>query len=57
MAKKVKRRAWTTKDNAELKKHSRAKLPVKKISKAMRRTPAALRQQAYKLGMRIGHRR
>ena len=57
MARNVRRRAWTKKDHAELKKYSRAKLPVKKISKAMRRTPGALRQQAYKLGLRIGHRR
>ena len=57
MAKKVRRRAWTKKEIAALKKHSKAKLAVAKISKMMRRTPGALRQQAYKLGLRLGHRR
>ena len=57
MAKKVRRREWTKKDLVELKKHSRAKLSVVKISKAMKRTPGALRQQAHKLGLRLGHRR
>jgi hypothetical protein len=57
MAKSVRRRAWTKRDVAELKKHSRAKVSVAKISKAMRRTQGALRQQAYKLGLRLGHRR
>jgi hypothetical protein len=57
MAKSVRHRAWTKRDVAELKKFSRAKLSVAKISKAMKRTPGALRQQAYKLGMRLGHRR
>lgn len=57
MAKKIRRRAWTKKDNAELRKQSRAKLPVAKISKMMKRTPGALRQQASKLGLRVGHRR
>lgn len=57
MARHVKRRAWAKKDLAELKKFSRAKLSVAKISKAMKRTPGALRQQAHKLGLRLGHRR
>jgi hypothetical protein len=30
---------------------------VAKISKAMKRTPGALRQQARKMGMPLGHRR
>jgi hypothetical protein len=57
MARNVKRRAGTKRDVAELKKHSRAKLSVVKISKAMKRTPGALRQQTHKLGLRLGHRR
>jgi hypothetical protein len=57
MAKNVRRRAWTKRETAELKKHSQAKLPVAKISKAMKRTEGALRQQAHKLGLRLGHRR
>jgi hypothetical protein len=58
MAKKrVKRRAWSRTDAADLRKHSRAKTSVAKISKAMKRTPGALRQQARKMGMPLGHRR
>jgi hypothetical protein len=57
MARHVRRREWTKGDVAELKRFSRAKLSVAKISKAMKRTPGALRQQAHKLGIRLGHRR
>jgi hypothetical protein len=55
--KRVKRRAWTRADANDLRKHSRAKTPVAKIAKAMKRTPGALRQQARKMGMPLGHRR
>jgi hypothetical protein len=55
MAKATKRRAWTTADKKELRKHSKAKTPVAKISKAMKRTPGALRQKARNLGFSIGH--
>jgi hypothetical protein len=51
------RRTWTSQDVRELKKHSKSKTPVKAISKAMKRTPAAVRQKATKLGISIGHRR
>jgi hypothetical protein len=61
MAKKTKRRkkrnAWTKANVAELKKYSKEKLPVAKISKAMKRTAGALRQKAGNLGIRLGHRR
>jgi len=57
MARTTKRRKWTKRDLAELKKYSRAKLPVKNISKVMKRTAGALRQQALKLGIPLGHRR
>ena len=63
MARKVKqvRRgrgfAWTKQMEAELRKHSRARTPVVKISKEMKRTVAALRQQAFKLGIGLGHQR
>ena len=40
----------------ELKKHSKAKTPVKTVSKALKRTPAALRQKAYALRISLGHR-
>ena len=61
MAKKAKRRtkrvAWTKANIAELKKYSKERLPVVKISKAMKRTVGALRQRAQSLGIPLGHRR
>ena len=60
MAKKangLKRNAWTKAHERELKGHSRAKTPVAKISKLMKRTAGALRQKARLLGMPLGHRR
>jgi hypothetical protein len=59
MAKKVKvlRRPWTKEQLRELKTHSRAKTPVAKIAKAMKRTAGALRQKAFQLGMSLGHQR
>jgi hypothetical protein len=61
MAKKAKtrskRREWTKDDDRELKAHSKARTPVKKISKLMKRTPGALRQRAFQKGMSLGHQR
>jgi hypothetical protein len=60
MAKATKRRVrkeWTKDDVRDLKTHSRAKTPVTKISKAMKRTIGALRQKAYSLGLSLGHQR
>jgi hypothetical protein len=57
MAKKRKGAAWTKAHHAELRKHSKARTPVKKISKAMKRTVGALRQQALKIGIGLGHQR
>jgi hypothetical protein len=39
----------------ELKVHSKSQTAVAKISRAMKRTASALRQQALKLGMPLGH--
>ena len=57
--KKIRRRgaAWTKAMQAELRKHSKARTPVSKISKQMKRTVGALRQQALKLGIGLGHQR
>jgi hypothetical protein len=55
--KKRKSAAWTKAHHAELRKHSKARTPVVKISKAMKRTVGALRQQALKLGIGLGHQR
>jgi hypothetical protein len=56
MAKRIVRREWTAQDEKELKRHSKNKTPVKAISRALKRTPSALRQKARKLGISIGHR-
>ena len=54
---KIKRAVWTKSQVAELKKYSKDRLPVAKISKAMKRTVGALRQKALHLGLPLGHRR
>jgi hypothetical protein len=48
---------WTSADKKSLRQHSKSKTPVAAISKTMKRTVAALRQQALKLGLPLGHRR
>lgn len=55
--KRIVRRDWTRADVKVLRKHSRDKTPVKTISRALKRTPAALRQKARTLGIPLGHRR
>ncbi|MFB6452872.1 hypothetical protein [Bradyrhizobium tunisiense] len=60
MAKKVKkvvRREYTKADVKELRAHSKARVPVEKIAKSMKRTEGSLRQKAIKLGISLGHRR
>jgi hypothetical protein len=60
MAKKTmraRRREWTKQDVREIKGHSRARTPVAKMSKLMKRTVGALRQKAFDLGLPLGHRR
>lgn len=59
MAKRVvaKRKRWTKPLLAELRRHSKARTPVAKIAKQMKRTEGALRQQALKLGIGLGHQR
>jgi hypothetical protein len=54
---RVRRRPWSKADQRELRQHSKAKTPVVRISREMKRTAGALRQQARKLGIRLGHRR
>jgi hypothetical protein len=51
-----KTRPWSKDDQRELKRHSKAKTRVSVISRAMKRTVGALRQQALKLGIGLGHR-
>jgi hypothetical protein len=61
MAKKTttkrKRVLWTKSMEAELRRHSKAKLPVDKIAKVMKRTVGALRQKAMQLEIGLGHQR
>jgi hypothetical protein len=60
MAKKAARRkrvAWSKGNLQQLKQHSRAKTPVSRIAKAMKRTQGALRQKAFAMGLSLGHRR
>jgi hypothetical protein len=48
---------WTKEDVRTLKAHSKARTPVTKVSKVMRRTVGALRRRAGILGVGLGHRR
>ncbi|MCP3477635.1 hypothetical protein NLM33_46630 [Bradyrhizobium sp. CCGUVB1N3] len=60
MAKKKKtpvRKPYTAADIKLLKQHSKARTPVEKISKQMKRTVGSLRQKAQKLGLGLGHQR
>lgn len=56
-AKKIVRREYTKEDVKELRAHSKAKTPIVKIAKKMKRTEGSLRQKAIKLGISLGHRR
>jgi hypothetical protein len=51
------RNPWTKEDIRELKAHSKARTPVAKVAKAMKRTEGALRQKAKTIGIGLGHRR
>jgi hypothetical protein len=48
---------WTKDDVRSLKAHSKARTPVAKISKEMKRTVGALRRRAGILGIGLGERR
>ena len=55
--KATKRARWIKDDYRTLKAYSKARTPVVKISKQMKRTIGAVRQQAIKLGIGLGHQR
>ncbi|MGK7062669.1 hypothetical protein AB4853_40025 [Bradyrhizobium sp. 1050_B9_N1_2] len=55
--KRVSRREYTTADVKMLRAHSKARTPVVKIAKQMKRTEGSLRQKAIKLGIGLGHQR
>ena len=48
---------WTKEDVRMLKAHSKARTPVTKVSKVMKRTVGALRRRAGILGVGLGHHR
>jgi hypothetical protein len=48
---------WTKDDFRMLKAHSKARTPVVKVSKVMKRTIGALRRKAGILGIGLGERR
>jgi hypothetical protein len=56
-AKKIAARPYTKVDVKELRTHSKARTPVAKIAKAMKRTEGSLRQKALRLGIGLGHER
>jgi hypothetical protein len=49
------RSPWSKEHVKELKAHSKARTPVTKIAKAMKRTEGALRRKAGILGIGLGH--
>jgi hypothetical protein len=56
-AKRTRRKLYTKEDIRVLKAHSKARTPVAKIAKAMKRSVASLRNKAVSLGIGLGHRR
>lgn len=56
-AKKHIRVLYTKEHVKELRTHSKARTPVTKIAKAMKRSEGSIRNKAHKLGIGIGHQR
>jgi len=55
--KKRTRKSYTAADIKLLKQHSKARTPVAKIVKQMKRSEGSLRQKARTLGIGLGHQR
>lgn len=55
--KAIVRRPFTKDDIKSLKAHSKARTPVSKIVKQMKRSEGSLRQKALELGIGLGHKR
>jgi len=51
------RKPFTKADVKLLKQHSKARTPVPKLAKLMKRSEGSLRQKALKLGIGLGHQR
>jgi hypothetical protein len=52
-----KRKEYTKDDVKLLKAHSKARTPVTKVSKLMKRSEGSLRQKARAMGIGLGHQR
>jgi hypothetical protein len=55
--KKVARKEYAVSDIKLLKMHSKARTPVGKLAKLMKRSEGSLRQKALRLGIGLGHQR
>jgi hypothetical protein len=56
MAKKSKRRAWTSEQVRTLKTLAKKKQPAAGIAKALKRTEGATRQKAFSMGLSLDSR-
>ena len=56
-AKRPIRKPYTAADIKLLKQHSKARTPVAKIARQMKRSEGSLRQKALALGIGLGHQR
>ena len=56
MAKKPKRRAWTTEHVRTLKTLAKKKSPAGRIAKTLKRTEGATRQKAFSMGLSLDSR-
>jgi hypothetical protein len=56
MAKRTKRRAWTSTEVRELKTMAKRKTPASKIAKKLKRTEGATRQKAFSIGLSLDSR-
>jgi len=54
---KAVRKEYTASDIKLLKMHAKARTPVSKLAKLMKRSEGSLRQKAPKLGIGLGHQR
>ncbi|WP_084302350.1 hypothetical protein [Bradyrhizobium sp. WSM2254] len=52
-----KRKEYTKEDVKLLRTHSKARTPVAKVSKLMKRSEGSLRQKARAMGIGLGHQR
>ncbi len=48
-------KAWTRSMVVLLRRHSRARTPVRKLEKIFKRSGATIRAKAYTLGLSMGH--